>query len=95
MDTIYLYETTEQASRAFDFMVNKLKNEGQPLEENLGPGAKSFGYARSASAAPGSKVVFFRCHALVVVESNAEAAYRGLTDHAIGLDERLSDFICG
>jgi hypothetical protein len=92
--SIYLYETSEQAARAYEYVYAKVKGEGQQPEENLGPGARSFGYARSASATPGSKVVFFRCHALVVVESNTESAYAGLTDLAIGLDERLSDFIC-
>jgi hypothetical protein len=94
-DSIYLFETAEQAARAYEYVYAKVKGEGQQLEEQLGPGAKSFGYARSVTATPGSKVVFVRCRALVVLESNAEGAYSGLTDHAIGLDERLSDFICG
>lgn len=92
--SIYLYETSEQAARAYEYVYAKLKGEGQLLEEKLGPGARSFGYGHSLTTSPGSKVVFYRCHALVEVESNAEAAYAGLTDLAIGLDERLSDFIC-
>jgi hypothetical protein len=92
--SISLFETSEQAAMAYEYLYSRLKGYGQSLEERHGPGAKSFGYGQSETASPGSKVVFVRCRALVVAGSNAEAAYSVLIDYAFGLDERLSDFIC-
>ncbi len=92
--SIYLFETSEQAAMAYEYLHSGLANAGQPLDERHGPGAKSFGYAQSVTSTPGSKLVFVRCHALVVAQSAAETAYEVLIDYAFGLDERLSDFIC-
>lgn len=95
--SIYLYNSSGEAKKAFDFITSNIQESPNKID---GLGEDSVGESLYVPLIGGldpiqaSTVVFIRCKAVFYGELKSDKAYNGLVDYAKRLDERINKIVC-